>query len=120
MFWDDPKVLYVSTRQWPLFPGTGKAEDVGGPNAVGLTVNVPVPRGATGDIVRCAIEEIAHPAIDRSIRPRLGPGFVRLRCSPSGPSWRTRPLHGGLCPACTTCALICPAHGSPRPVSLEG
>ena len=75
MFWDDPKVLYVSTHQWPLFPGTGKAEEVGGPNAVGLTVNVPVPRGATGDIVRCAIEEIAHPAIDRFV-----PDWVLVSC----------------------------------------
>jgi acetoin utilization deacetylase AcuC-like enzyme len=75
MFWDDPKVLYVSTHQWPLFPGTGNAEEVGGPNAVGLTVNVPVPRGATGDIVRCAIEEIAHPAIDRFV-----PDWVLVSC----------------------------------------
>ena len=75
MFWDNPKVLYVSIHQWPLFPGTGKAEEVGGPNAVGLTVNVPVPRGATGDIVRCAIEEIAHPAIDRFV-----PDWVLVSC----------------------------------------
>ena len=75
IFWDDPNVLYVSTHQWPLFPGTGKAEEVGGPNAVGLTVNVPVPRGATGDIVRCALEEIAHPAIDRFV-----PDWVLVSC----------------------------------------
>ena len=25
IFWDDPDVLYVSTHQWPLFPGTGAA-----------------------------------------------------------------------------------------------
>ena len=31
IFWDEPDVLYVSTHQWPLFPGTGKAEEVGGP-----------------------------------------------------------------------------------------
>jgi acetoin utilization deacetylase AcuC-like enzyme len=75
IFWDDPKVLYVSTHQWPLFPGTGKAEEVGGPNAVGMTVNIPIPRGATGDIVRSALEEIAHPAIDRFI-----PDWVLVSC----------------------------------------
>jgi acetoin utilization deacetylase AcuC-like enzyme len=75
IFWDDPKVLYVSTHQWPLFPGTGKAEEVGGPNAIGLTVNIPIPRGATGDIVRCALEEIAHPAIDRFV-----PDWVLISC----------------------------------------
>lgn len=75
IFWDDPKVLYVSIHQWPLFPGTGKAEEVGGPNAVGLTVNIPIPRGATGDIVRCALEEIAHPVIDRFV-----PDWVLVSC----------------------------------------
>jgi hypothetical protein len=64
-----------SRPSWPLFPGTGKAEEVGGPNAVGLTVNIPIPRGATGDIVRCALEEIAHPAIDRFV-----PDWVLVSC----------------------------------------
>jgi acetoin utilization deacetylase AcuC-like enzyme len=75
IFWDDPRVLYVSTHQWPLFPGTGRAQEVGGPNAVGLTINVPLPRGATGDIVRCALEEIAHPVIDRFM-----PDWVLVSC----------------------------------------
>ena len=42
IFWDDPNVLYVSTHQWPLFPGSGRAEEVGGSDALGLTVNVPL------------------------------------------------------------------------------
>ena len=75
IFWDEPDVLYVSTHQWPLFPGTGKAEEVGGPNAVGLTVNVPLPRGATGDVVRCAFDEVAQPAIDRFL-----PDWVLVSC----------------------------------------
>ncbi len=75
IFWDDPRVLYVSTHQSPLFPGTGKSEEIGGPNAFGLTVNIPLPRGATGDIVRCALEEIAQPAIDR-----FTPDWVLVSC----------------------------------------
>jgi acetoin utilization deacetylase AcuC-like enzyme len=64
IFWDDPNVLYVSTHQWPLFPGTGRPLQIGGPHALGGTVNVPLPRGATGDVVRQAIDEVALPAID--------------------------------------------------------
>jgi acetoin utilization deacetylase AcuC-like enzyme len=64
IFWDDPNVLYVSTHQWPLFPGSGSAHEIGGPAALGLTVNVPLPPGATGDVVRRAIEEVARPAIE--------------------------------------------------------
>ena len=75
IFWDDPRVLYVSTHQWPLFPGTGSAQEVGGPNAAGLTVNIPLPRGATGDMVQCALEEVAHPVIDR-----FAPDWILVSC----------------------------------------
>jgi acetoin utilization deacetylase AcuC-like enzyme len=64
IFWNDPNVLYVSTHQWPLFPGSGKAGEIGGPDALGRTVNVPLPPGATGDIIRRAMDEVALPAID--------------------------------------------------------
>jgi acetoin utilization deacetylase AcuC-like enzyme len=65
IFWDDPRVLYVSTHQWPLYPGTGRAGETGGPGAPGLTVNVPLPPGATGDVVLRAFDEVISPAIDR-------------------------------------------------------
>ena len=64
IFWDEPNVLYVSTHQWPLFPGSGAASEVGGPQALGRTVNIPLPGRATGDVVRQAIEEVALPVIE--------------------------------------------------------
>jgi acetoin utilization protein AcuC len=50
MFWDDPRVLTISVHETgiSLFPGTGFANDVGGPDALGSAVNVAVPPG-TGD-----------------------------------------------------------------------
>ncbi len=33
IFWDDPRVAYCSTHQWPYYPGTGSAAESGGPNA---------------------------------------------------------------------------------------
>ncbi len=75
IFWDDPNVLYVSTHQWPLFPGTGRAEEVGGPDAFGLTVNIPLPPGATGDVIRCAFDEVALPVVDR-----FAPDWVLVSC----------------------------------------
>ena len=65
IFWDEPNVLYVSTHQWPLFPGSGEAREVGGPGALGKTVNIPVPPGATGDVLRRALDEVAAPVIDK-------------------------------------------------------
>jgi acetoin utilization deacetylase AcuC-like enzyme len=64
IFWDDPDVLYVSTHQHPLYPGTGAASEVGGPAAPGLTMNLPVPRGATGDVLRAAVDEEARRAVE--------------------------------------------------------
>ena len=64
IFWDEPNVLYLSTHQWPLFPGSGRASEIGGPHAAGRTVNMPLPPGATGDLVRRAIDEIALPVVD--------------------------------------------------------
>jgi acetoin utilization deacetylase AcuC-like enzyme len=64
LFWNDPKVLYVSTHQWPCYPGTGAADEVGGPDARGTTVNVPLPPGATGDVLRSAFDRIVTPAVE--------------------------------------------------------
>jgi len=47
IFYDEPRVLYVSSHQFPFYPGTGAADDVGlGPGA-GFTVNIPLEAGAT-------------------------------------------------------------------------
>jgi acetoin utilization deacetylase AcuC-like enzyme len=65
IFWDDPRVLYVSTHQWPLYPGTGAAQATGGHRAPGLTLNVPLPPGATGDVLRYAFDTVVWPAVQR-------------------------------------------------------
>jgi len=64
IFWDEPNVLYVSTHQWPLFPGSGSASEVGGRHAIGRNVNIPLPPGATGDVILRALNEIASPIIE--------------------------------------------------------
>ena len=47
IFWDDPRVLTISLHETGqmLFPGTGFAHDVGGPEAQGSAVNVALPPG---------------------------------------------------------------------------
>jgi len=65
IFWNDPAVLYASTHQWPAYPGTGRADETGGPGAPGLTINVPLPPGATGDVALAALDEIVAPAVDQ-------------------------------------------------------
>ncbi|HEY3671077.1 MAG TPA: histone deacetylase [Acidimicrobiia bacterium] len=64
VFWDDPRVLFVSTHQFPAYPGTGRSDETGGAHAPGLTVNVPVPPGATGDVALAALDDIVAPAAE--------------------------------------------------------
>jgi acetoin utilization deacetylase AcuC-like enzyme len=46
IFYDDPRVLYVSTHQHPFYPGTGLADEIGRGDGRGFTVNVPLAAGA--------------------------------------------------------------------------
>lgn len=47
IFWDDPRVLTLSLHETglTLFPGTGFANEIGGPNAEGTAVNIALPAG---------------------------------------------------------------------------
>jgi len=52
IFWDDPSVLYASTHQFPLYPGTGDAMETG----AGNIINAPLHSGAGGDEFREAFD----------------------------------------------------------------
>jgi acetoin utilization deacetylase AcuC-like enzyme len=64
MFWADPAVLYVSMHEWPLYPGTGRLDDVGAGRGTGATVNFPLPAGATGDVYLAAIDTVVAPLVE--------------------------------------------------------
>jgi acetoin utilization deacetylase AcuC-like enzyme len=64
VFWDDPRVLFASTHQYPAYPGTGRSDETGGPHATGLTVNFPLPPGATGDVALAAVDDVVTPAAE--------------------------------------------------------
>ena len=64
MFWEDPRVLYVSSHQFPFYPGTGAATDVGGGAGRGYTVNVPLEAGATDADYELAYGAIVQPILD--------------------------------------------------------
>lgn len=48
IFYNDPGVLHISLHQdgRTLYPGTGSLEELGGPGAYGLTLNIPLPPGS--------------------------------------------------------------------------
>ncbi len=84
VFWRDPRVVYVSLHEWPLYPGTGALRDVGAGEGRGATVNVPLPAGATGDVYRRAVEElIAEVAAEhRTTWLLVSAGFDAHRADP--------------------------------------
>ncbi len=63
-FWDDPNVLYLSIHQWPFYPGSGRMDEIGGAEALGRNVNLPLPAGAGDDTYLCAMDELILPIID--------------------------------------------------------
>jgi acetoin utilization deacetylase AcuC-like enzyme len=70
IFHGDADVLFLSVHEYPLYPGTGPASDVGSGAGEGFTVNLPVP-GGTGDAAyRSLIEHVACGLI-RSWEPEL-------------------------------------------------
>jgi acetoin utilization deacetylase AcuC-like enzyme len=66
IFWSDPTVLYCSTHQMPLYPGTGAVGETG----AGNIVNAPLSPGSDGDYFRDAFLSRVLPALD-AFRPDL-------------------------------------------------
>ncbi|NGN40480.1 histone deacetylase family protein [Mesorhizobium sp. CGMCC 1.15528] len=60
IFWDDPSVLYCSTHQMPLYPGTGAKSETG----AGNIVNAPLAPQTGSDIFREAMRSRVFSAID--------------------------------------------------------
>ena len=67
LVWDDRRILFCSTHQMPLYPGTGAAEETG---AHGQIVNVPLPPGASGGVFRAGMLGRVLPAVEAH-RPEL-------------------------------------------------
>jgi len=70
IFETDPDVLYISMHQFPYYPGTGAAEEIGTGAGAGRTVNVPLEVGATDDDYRLVFEQVVLPVL-RQFEPDL-------------------------------------------------
>jgi len=64
-FWTDPRVLFVSLHQWPFYPGTGSAEDIGENEGKGSTANVALPAGSGPEAYGMAFDRVVVPLLDR-------------------------------------------------------
>jgi hypothetical protein len=66
IYWHDPNVLFISFHQdgRTLYPGTGYPSELGGPNAFGMTINVPLEPGTTDEGIHYVLENLVLPLLD--------------------------------------------------------
>jgi len=89
IFWERDDVMYISTHQSPLYPGTGRLEERGGGAGAGFTANFPLPP-LTGDQgFEAVMEQLILPLLSR-----YAPQMVLVSFG-FDPHWRD-PL-GNLC-----------------------
>src|SRR5256885_1415377 len=75
IFYEDARVAYVSLHEWPLYPGTGRLDEIGANSGIGTTCNVPLPAGATGDLYLRTVDELVAP-----LAARHAPDWVLVSC----------------------------------------
>jgi acetoin utilization deacetylase AcuC-like enzyme len=95
-FEEDPSVLYVSTHQYPFYPGTGAYYEEGTGRGRGATLNCPMPAGSTNREYEQAFLERILPKIDH-FRPEfviLSAGFDAHREDPLAQMELTTEFYG--------------------------
>jgi acetoin utilization deacetylase AcuC-like enzyme len=70
IFYTDPSVLFVSTHQYPWYPGTGAVEEIGEGEGTGATVNIPLEAGVGDEGYSQAFEHVVWP-VTRRFEPEL-------------------------------------------------
>jgi acetoin utilization deacetylase AcuC-like enzyme len=65
IFAADSSVLFISTHQFPFYPGTGAVTAVGEGAARGTKINIPLPEGSAGPEYRLAWKRVVLPALRR-------------------------------------------------------
>ena len=66
IYWNDPDILCISLHQdgRTLYPGTGFVDDFGGPNALGATINIPLPPKTSDEGFLYVLDHVILPVLD--------------------------------------------------------
>lgn len=65
IFWRRADVFYISTHQYPLYPGSGGLEEIGSGAGEGFTANIPLPPGSGDKAFDNIFDNIILPLLDR-------------------------------------------------------
>jgi acetoin utilization deacetylase AcuC-like enzyme len=116
IFYDDPNVLFISSHQYPFYPGTGAAAEIGAGAGEGFTVNLPLEGGATDGDYQQVIDGAILPVL-RQFRPELvlvSAGFdaheddplAQMRMTTAGYAWTAARLVAAAREARCSMALV--------------
>ena len=86
IFYEDPTVLFVSSHQYPFYPGTGAASERGRGPGLGFTLNIPLDAGATDAEIERKYQRQVYPKL-REFKPDLlmiSAGFDAHELDPLG------------------------------------
>jgi len=66
IYWHDPDTLFISIHQdgRTLYPGSGFVEELGGPNALGKTLNIPLPPNTSEEGFLHVLDHVILPVLD--------------------------------------------------------
>ncbi|HIP56770.1 MAG TPA: histone deacetylase [Ignisphaera aggregans] len=70
IFWNDANVIHVDIHEHGIYPGTGDVEDIGGNEARGTKVNIPLPHYSGDDDYIYVWKEVVEPLVF-TIKPRM-------------------------------------------------
>jgi acetoin utilization deacetylase AcuC-like enzyme len=73
IFYNDPSVLYISSHQWGIYPGSGHQNEVGQSDGEGATINIPLPAYCGDHCLRDCYDQIIQPALER-----FDPDFILI------------------------------------------
>jgi len=62
---DDPNILFISTHQYPFYPGTGSLRETGTGVSEGTIVNIPLQAGVGDDGFKLVYDKVVLPSLDR-------------------------------------------------------
>ncbi len=99
---DDPNILFISTHQYPFYPGTGSITEIGEGESEGTIINIPLLAGVGDEGFKLVYEKIIIPSLER-IKPDIilvSAGYdahwndplAELNLSLTGYNWISRKL----------------------------
>jgi acetoin utilization deacetylase AcuC-like enzyme len=114
-----PDVLFVSIHEWPLYPGTGPASDVGSGPGEGYTVNLPVPGGSGDGVWRSLVEHVGAGLV-REFAPQLVLVSAGFDAHHDDPLATCTVSEAGFAGMAASLRRACADVGAPMGIVLEG